>query len=256
MRLVRIVAIFACCVVISGCAVVESTRLLMPEKNGAAWFEIMEGYESTTLKVTDAAEVLDTIVYDPNHELLSQSESLLAASGESKGEYKFWVRMVRFSENNLTAERKYALEVDERPKQLFVEPWPGMRMESEMVLDEKTLNAPFADENDRRIGIFRKVLENIREDFGEVKKEDARVQAGGMMVHQAFVTVLNKLEKFPSSAKMLEDVDGLEAHHPNLDKVRIRIRLEGDIVKVRLLGGSYTKTKEWSEEEEEQVEQE
>jgi hypothetical protein len=55
--------------------------------------------------------------------LISQSKSIIAAVGQSKKGYKTWFDMVAFDESELTARRKYVYIADERPKQLFVEPW-------------------------------------------------------------------------------------------------------------------------------------
>ena len=76
--------------------------------------------------------------------------------------------MVAFDENELIAKRKYVFICDERPKQLFVEPWEGVDFDCKMVLPRKVLDEPYANENARRIAILKQVGADTRKDTGEV----------------------------------------------------------------------------------------
>ena len=104
------------CVLAAGCAVVE---FLKPE--GAPQNEeIVNIYGRTKLKVSSAADVM-AVIQMPEYELLSQSKSVVASSGQKKKGYKRWFNMVAFDEGTaqlgkeglesaeyeLTAKRKY-----------------------------------------------------------------------------------------------------------------------------------------------------
>ena len=78
--------------------------------------------------------------------------------------------MVAFDENDLRAKHKYLVVVKERTKALFVEPRGSMRFDSEVVLESKILDEPYANENARRIAILKVLRDNCRKDINKLAK--------------------------------------------------------------------------------------
>ena len=106
--------------------------------------------------------------------------------------------MVSFDENELIAKRKYYFIYDERPKQLFVEPWEGLDFGCQMVLSKEILDEPYADENARRIAILKKVDADTRKDTSEIGADNAMLSVCGMMAGQGMESLLTKLDASPA----------------------------------------------------------
>jgi len=240
----------ACCLFLCGCAVLDFVTPEAPPSNE----EISKSYYQTELNESDAADVLGTI-HRPEYELLSQSKRVVASSGQKKKGYKSWFNMVAFDENGLTAKRKYLFIADEKPKILFVEPWEGFRFECEMVLGADVLNKPYADENARRIAVLSQVMENTGRDIAEVESDNKNLAISGMVVHQGLEAVLQKLKDSPSLAKRLSEPAGVEFDHINFDKGRIGMLIEGDIVKIKMMLGSFVRYFEEKHQEPQQAEE-
>lgn len=202
--------------------------------------ELWEIYNQTNLKESTSADVLTTI-HSSKYDLLSQSKSVVASLGQKKMTHHTWFNMVAFDENELTANRKYLLIINERPKVLFSEPWEGVTYDSEMVLETEVLDKPYADENARRIAILKQVLEDVRKDIAEVAPDNKMLDICGMLINQALQTVLVKLDSSPVLASKLSEPAGLDFGHPNLDRGKIQMLIEGDVVAVKMMLGSFVR---------------
>jgi hypothetical protein len=177
----------------------------------------------------------------PKYALLSQSKSIIALAGQKRKGKQTWFNMVSFDENELIARRKYAFISDERPKQLFVEPWEGVDFRCQMVLSQKILDEPYANENARRIAILKQVETDTRKDTAEVGADNEVISEGGMVVGQGMANLLTKLDSSPALAGRFGEPNGLEFEQLSYDKGRLRMVVEGDIVTVRLQLGSFAK---------------
>jgi hypothetical protein len=197
-------------------------------------------YKQTTLKQSTSSEVL-TRFGMPKYALLSQSKSIVALYGDKKTGQKIWFNMVTFDENELIAKRKYVFLSDERPKQMFVKPWEGMDFGCQMVLSKDILDEPYANESARRVAILKKVEEYTRKDAGEIGTDNAMLNICGMMAGQAMGELLTKLDGSPVLASRFGEPNGLEFEHSNLDKGRLRMVIDNDIVTVRMQLGSFMK---------------
>ncbi len=223
------------CLALLGCSVVEFAKPEGPPPDA----QIYAAYEAIQLKTSTSADVLATIGRAKN-ELVSQSKSVVVSAGEKKAGRKVWLTMVGFDENELVARRKYVLIADERPKRLFVEPWEGLSLDCQAVLDSKVLDEPYANENARRIAILKNILETTRKDVKEVAPDNKTIEVGGMMVNQAIEAALVKLDASPALAARLSDEFGLEFQHPSFNRGRLRLVIEGDIATIKLWLGSAT----------------
>jgi hypothetical protein len=210
---------------------------------------IYQNYENVKLKDSSSADVLAAI-HLSEYELLSQSKSVIASQGEKKRSHKMWFDMVAFNEDEMTAARKYIVMVDERPKVLFVDPWTDFRFNCKMVFEEEILDEPYDSENARRVEVLKKALEYFRADVSEVEQDNKDIELRGMMVNQVFETVLVKLKAFPALAARLDKPEGIKFEHINLDKGRIRMRIDdaNDIVDIRVKLGQSVKKLKFSED--------
>ena len=220
-----------------GCAVVEYFK---PEELPYDE-QLSENYYQTKLKVSSASDVLAAI-HLPEYELLSQSRSVIASSGQKKKGHEIWFNMVAFDENTLTAKRKYFFLVDEKPKSFWVQPKRKLNFESEMVLGAELFDEPYTNDKAKRIAILRKVLANVRSDVGEVAAEDKNLSICGMLINQTIETILVKLDSSPLLATKLNPTKGLEFDHITLGAGTIWMGIVSDIVYVRIQIDSFVKT--------------
>jgi hypothetical protein len=160
-----------------------------------------------------------------------------------------WFDIVSFDESELIAKRKYYFISHERPKQLFVEPWEGVDFGCQMVLSRDILDEPYADENARRIAILKKVDADTRKDTMEIGADNAMLSLSGMMAGQGMESLLAKLSASPAFAARLSEPNGVEFDHINLDKGRLRMIINNDIVTVKMRLGSFGKDVKVSFEE-------
>ena len=196
-----------------------------------------DAYNRIDLKETTSADVLTFIKRKkPDIELLSQSESIVASFGEKKKTKQSWMTMVAFNEENFTAERKYFLAVDEKPWHLFAE-GQRLRFDTEMVLGREQLDAPYSNENVRRIAILQQILENFRSDILQVRSDSRVLDASAMIVNQTLERLLYIFDKSPARAAWLDRRDGLEFDHPTMGWGKVRMVFDDDVVKLKIKVG-------------------
>ena len=167
MKTMRTVILALCCLA-AGCNAADPFVFVAPE-GPLTNKQIHAQYRQTILKQSTSAEVLSRFVtVTPKNALLSQNKSIAAIAGTTERGHKMWFNMVTFDESELIAKRKYYFISNDRPKHLFVEPWEGVDFGCKMVLSEKILGEPYADENTRRIAILKAVDADIRKDTSEI----------------------------------------------------------------------------------------
>ncbi len=220
-----------------GCAVVEYFKPEKPPYDE----ELSQSYYLIQLKASTAADVL-AVINRPEYELLSQSRSVIASSGQKKKGHEIWFNMAAFDENTLTAKRKYFFLVDEKPKSFWVQPKRRLNFDSEMVMGAELFSEPFANDNAKRIAMLKKVLANVRIDMAEVAPEEKNLNTCGMLINQTIETVLVKLESSPILARKLNPVEGLDFDHITFGSGTIWMGIVGDIVNVRIRIDSYVRT--------------
>jgi hypothetical protein len=208
--------------------------LLPPYENAAT-------YRRIKLKESTSAEVLAAIAR-PKSELLSQSKSVVASQGIKKSGHKLWLNMVAFDENEPTAKRKYFFVVDEKAESLLLWPKRKLIFDSEMVLDAKVLNEPYANENARRIAILKQVIESTRRDADEVAVDNKIIGICGMLINQTLTTVLQRLDESPVLASKLSGTKGFGFDHITIGNGKIAMNITDDIVKVKVRLGSFVWT--------------
>ncbi|MHC4292354.1 MAG: hypothetical protein ACYSTR_09110, partial [Planctomycetota bacterium] len=109
---------------------------------------VFDRYYSTTLTLSTSAEVL-AMVQDPDTELLSQSESVVAAWGkEGEGDRTHWFNMVAFDQDQMNAVRKYGFILEDMRHGWNLSPLPSLRLDAAYVMDEDVLDAAYASSNE------------------------------------------------------------------------------------------------------------
>jgi hypothetical protein len=238
-RVTKLLAVL-CFSALCGCSVGEQADFASPRDK-----KLSTAYRKTTLKESTSSDVL-AVITEPEQGVLSQSKSVIASQGINKKGYKLWFNMIAFDENELTAKRKSFFVVDEKTESLLV--WPRRRLvfNTEMVLEPKVLNEPYANENARRIAILKQVSEDMRKDVAEVAVDNKRIGICGMLINQTFGTVLRKLDESPALASKLSDPnEGLKFDHLTLGEGKIVMDVNDDIASVKVRLGNYV----WSGED-------
>jgi hypothetical protein len=224
------------CGLLAGCEVGEFLKPEGPPSNS----KIYDIYRQTELKQSTSTNVLESFA-KIEHALLSRSKSVIALTDKKKEGYKTWFNMVAFDESELIAKRKYVFICDERPKQLFIEPWEGVDFDCKMVLPRKVLDEPYANENARRVAILKQVGTDMRKDTGDVGADNKAFRIDGMIIGLAIDTVLVELDSSPALAARFTEPDGLKFEHVNFDKGLMWMTVEDDVVTVKMRLGSFAK---------------
>jgi len=225
-----------------GCSVV---RYFQPEQCPRE--ELSASYDQTAVKTSSTLDVLGKI-QSVEHELLSQSDTMVASSGQNKNGYRTWFTMVAFDEYTMVAKRKYFFLVDERAKisptelkRFLTAPKRGLVFDSQVVLETEVLDKPYATEEARQIAILKQVAERLRKDIAELSgntdgpsQGNKMLTVSGLLMNQLFKAVLLELDKSPVLAKRLSGRNGVEFNHISFDTGNIRMVVKDDIVTVKI----------------------
>jgi hypothetical protein len=214
-----------------GCGIEEPLERVQPEPKPYT-NKLPRAYDGIQLNKSTSADVLEN-VKQYKQELVSQSESVIASYGEKKKTYQFWLTMTAFDEEEFTVTRKYFLAVDEKPWHINAE-GQKLRFDSEEVVDEATLSEAYTSENQKRIAILTKVLQNVRSDIIPVRQDSRILDTGGMMINQTLERILFVLKQSPALAERLDQPKGLDFDHPTLGKSRVQMILDGNIVRLKI----------------------
>lgn len=199
--------------------------------------QVFDRYYATTLKSSTSTQVLSTI-QDPQTEMLSQSESVIAAWGkEDTKDRTHWFNIVAFDEEQMNAVRKFGFILEETRWGWNQTPTPALRFDAEMVMDADVLTAAYASNNEKQIELMKKGQELFTADAQELTFDSQTLRSSTIMVQQAFNSVVYKLSHSPAFAAKLPLLEGMEFDHPTLGESRIRMLIEGDIVKIKIKAG-------------------
>lgn len=198
---------------------------------------VYERYYATTLGLSTSADVL-AIVRDRDQELLSQSESVVAAWGKKgKNDRTHWFNMVAFDQDSAVAVRKYGFILEETAWGLNRQPRPGLRLDAEVVMDAATLEEPYPNVNAMRIAVLRKAAAVFSADATEVSFDSTTLRNSTVMVNQAFHNAMVKLIQSPAEAARLSELEGLPFDHMTLGESRIRMLIRGNNVIIKIKAG-------------------
>jgi len=235
----------------AGCTVM---RYIPPDK--LPYEKIVAPYELTQLKKSNTLDVLTAIRapefhLDPNRlasQLLTQSDTMVAVSGQSKDLYKTWFSVFVFDEHTMTAQHKYFLCVDEKstvkpgqPRRYIFPPKRVLSFDCQLVLPVEVLAKPYATDEARQIAILKQVAECLKTDVQHLSSDKSESTQGSkllseltMMINQTFDGILVQLRESPGLARQISDTNGIRFGHISLNKGRVRMNLTNDIAAVRI----------------------
>ena len=198
---------------------------------------VYERYYATTLGLSTSADVL-ALVQDPDKELLSQSESIVAAWGkEGKNDRTHWFNLVTFDQDSSVAVRKYGFILEETTWGPNRQPRPGLRLDAEVIVDAALLNEPYPNANAMKIEVLRSLRNQFGQDAQEVVFDSITLRNSTIMVNQAIHSALNKLTQSPAEAARLSELEGMAFDHMMLGESRIRMLIQDNVVKLKIKCG-------------------
>jgi len=179
-------------------------------------------------------------------EIISHSENVVVALGQSEDGFQTWFNMVTFSENELNVVRKYFFVVDDKTKSIQFEPSQGLRFDCEVELDKEVFADPDVSDNARRIAILQNALNYLGKDVTELRDDPDMPDQGNRMIevcwyliNQTFDMILRQLERSPILASRLNLPGGVEFDHINFDKGKIQLALNRDVAVVKIRVGAF-----------------
>jgi hypothetical protein len=212
---------------------------------------LYEIYSQSQLRVSTVSDVKALgLAYQPENELISQSQSVIVSQGQKQKGTTVWLNMIAFDQNKQTANRKYIFIVNDK-YDLLDQAKKNLSFDCAMVMEEADLAGPHANENAFRIALLKRILQKIRADINQVASDNKMLDICGMMVNQSFEAAQVKLNSSPAYASKLKKPAGMEFSHMSLDTGRIRLLFEnakevneivkGDIVSIKLRLGKAAK---------------
>lgn len=209
-------------------------------------------YDEAKLKKSLTLDVLGTIQrsrgelapYFMGAELLSQSDDVVASSGQGEDGRRIWFNMVAFHELKLNVIRKYFFVVDDTVPTLRGKSRRGLRFDCAMALPNEMLEKSYADENARQIAVLRYVLERLYEDMdslgsGATGSNGKTLDVCAMLINQTFGMILRRFDSSPATVAGLSQAEGVEFDHITFDKGTVRMATGGDTVAVKILFGIF-----------------
>jgi hypothetical protein len=216
--------------------------------------DIAATYHSASIKQSSTLDVLRTMqtqqgLLDPKYvgrELISQSDTLVASSGQSKDKYKNWFTLFSFDEQSMTANRKYFMCLDEKtlvtpsePQEALYFPRKTLVFNSQLVVTD-LVNQDFDSEQARDIALLESIARNLRSDITTFDAS-TRVSGNGnhimtsigLYMNTVFQQALRELNRSPYLANDLGR-QGLIFDHITLNQGRIQMILQGDVLVSRV----------------------
>jgi len=222
--------------------IVLCSMLLMAGCQSESKYEsIFERYYLTALNISNSSDVISAIRDDEGAELVSQSESVVASWGEAKNTSIMWFNAIAFNEEDLTAVRKYGFVVDEKAKSYRFLSVLNMRFDAELIMNPDVLDAPYVDANARKIAVLRQVLKKFGDDIIQITGDSQVLDSSSAMVKQVLKRILYQLDHSPALAGRFEKLEGMKFDQMNFGDGRVRMLIEGDLVKLKFKVGSYVK---------------
>jgi len=241
--LLALAGLFSMC----GCATVPDEFAY--ERLSVPYYQTRLG-ASSSLDVLAQADAPD-YQFDPEHigkQLLSQSDTMVALSGQNANGFKTWVNLVAFDESRMTARRKYFFCSDERATNTTTEPLEslvgrgrGLYFDAQLRLDAKIRTTPYATDEARQIAILRWLAEQFNADVrrltdraDEPTNANELLATAGMMMNQTFQGVLLTLSKSPGLARDLPSTQGVAFGHISLNEGRVQMLATNDAVAIKV----------------------
>lgn len=221
------------CMTLAGCDW-AARGLTPPERPDAR--ELMATFNKTTLNQSSAGDVVASVLY-PTHQFIAQSQNTVAISGPKPVRARAWLTLVSFGES-LTASGKYFFLINDKPQAFMFTKLILARMDVEKVITPEVLKKNYPDEEAKNIAILRDILNGFNTSVREVKSSDAHIRSCSMAANQMLTEILTRLKTSSIEASRFADPAGMPVDNSNMGKGRLRMVVEGDIVKLKIIIGS------------------
>ncbi len=243
---------FSLCLCVCGCSIPNPKAFVPP--GTLPYQDIAATYHSSSIKRSSTLDVLRTMqthqdLLNPKHvgrKLISQTDTLVASSGQSKDKRKNWFTLFSFDEQSMTANRKYFMCLDEntlvtpsQPQKPLFLPRKTLVFNSQLVVTD-LMNQDFDNEQARDIALLESIAKNLRHDINyfdastQTSRNGNHIMTGiGLYMNTVFQQALMELDRSPYLANSLGH-QGLIFDHMTLNKGRIQMILQGDVLVSRV----------------------
>lgn len=240
-------------VCVTGCSSIPNPKNMIPPGK-LPYQDIAATYHSTSLKRSSTLDVIRTLQTNQGllhgdhvrRELINQTDTLVASSGQSDDQRKNWFTLFSFDEQSMTANRKYFMCLDEKTLVTPTEPhkplyWPRKTLvfNSQMVVTD-FMDQAFETEQARNIAMLEHIAKSLRHDityFNGSTRDSANgnhiMTNIGLYMNTVFQQALIELNRSPYLANNLSH-EGLIFDHMTLNKGRVQMILQGDILVSRI----------------------
>jgi hypothetical protein len=226
-------------VIVSGCSSVDRE---LPYEQLSADYRQTPLQRSTTLdvmRIVHASQTdLDRIC--AGRYLVTQTDTIVASSGQTQKGLKSWFSLFAFDPGTLTAARKYFLCIDEKTsvsptgtRRCLFPPRRTLVFDSEVILSDGPVEGE--TEEARRIATIRRIARLLREDVRRATNDpastasNATLSACGALMNQVFRDALLELDRFPALARRLDSDKGMAFTHTSLNGGRIRLTMSNGV---------------------------
>ena len=246
------VAAFALVTLSGGCSYLPGTGA----KEQKPTFEqiVSVPYEKTIIGESINSEVLEDFqrspeVFGPHFkgsELISRSENVIAAIGQTEDGYRNWFNMVAFDEYRPSAARKYFFFVDDRPAKLIRMAKCGLRFDCRMILADEVLNGTYESESAKQVAFLKNIIGSLRGDINELVanteapgQSNKALDVNGMLMNQVFEMIFLKIDSAPILATNLSRPDGVEFDHITFNKGRVYMAVYEGVAQIKIRFGTF-----------------
>lgn len=179
-------------------------------------------------------------------QIVTQSATVIAASGRSRKGGKNWFTLVAFDKYSNTALRKYFFYMDEKagvsptgPKRYLIPARTVLVFDTEIQITD-VLASPHVSEEQRKISVVKYLAQQLQRDIKQLSEEGDRMQGAdivgvnGMFMNQVLRDALNELRKFPVLTRQLHSTEGVEFENMNLESGRLQLEISGNYAFARV----------------------
>ena len=221
------------CMALAGCDW-AARGITPPERPNAN--ELMTTFNKTTLNQSSSGDVVASVLY-PTLQFVTQGQNTVAVSGPKPVRARTWLTLISFGES-LTASGKYFFLINDQPQAFMYTKLILARMDVEKVVTPEVLNKNYPDEEAKNIAILRDILDGFNASAREVKSSDIHIRNCSMAADQLLTEILTRLKTSSIEASRFAGPAGMPFDHSNMGKGRLRMVVEGNIVKLKIIIGS------------------
>jgi hypothetical protein len=232
--------------------VVASLLVMLSLSSGCAWIQrgssppesptaldLLGEFKATELEKSTSGDVLSVVAF-PGIEVVSSSQNAVSITGPQDLADRTWATLVSFGDDTLTANGKYFVYVNDKPRGFFHHKVTNARLDVEKIITPEVLTANYPNPEEMRIAVIRDALKGFTATASSVKTQDRRLRSCAMVATQLFEGRITEYKASPSSIGPIDSLTGLAFDTPELGKGRIKMVVNGNVVKLKMVCGPVT----------------